>query len=267
VLRVSRQIASELLAESIEQGEALLERASLIGDLSDYESWKTTRKLWIDRTEEALGRAYDGPAEADGFRSAASAPAGEQDWQVEYRRDANCVREAIDVLFSLQDHLERTPTAGSELKEDPAAGPEFAPDPAAGPEFAPDPAAGPEFTPDPAAGPDPDREPAAGPQLEEEPADDTEPEQPRAAESELERGFSFSAAVANGSSSPLPATTSAGDGGDRSGQVFLVHGRDESLKRTVADLLECAGPHEVTILNERPCDRRMLVEHFDEHAA
>jgi len=51
------------------------------------------------------------------------------------------------------------------------------------------------------------------------------------------------------------------------GQVFVVHGRDETLKEAVAELLERAGSHEVTIVNERPSDRRMLVERFDELAS
>jgi predicted nucleotide-binding protein len=72
-------------------------------------------------------------------------------------------------------------------------------------------------------------------------------------------------AIAAGSSLPTPATGRPRTDGTR--QVFLVHGRDEKLKDAVADLLERAGPHPVTILNERPSDRRMLVEHPQERNA
>lgn len=54
---------------------------------------------------------------------------------------------------------------------------------------------------------------------------------------------------------------------DRTGQVFLVHGRNDRWKDSVAGLLERAGPHPVTILNERPSDRRMLVERRDDGTA
>jgi predicted nucleotide-binding protein len=54
---------------------------------------------------------------------------------------------------------------------------------------------------------------------------------------------------------------------DCTGQVYLVHGRNEKLKDAVAALLERAGRHAVTILNERPSDRRMLVEHPEQRTA
>ncbi len=77
-----------------------------------------------------------------------------------------------------------------------------------------------------------------------------------------------SESAGNGSMSSLPATRSpVGAGTDRTRQVFLVHGRNDEIKQAVAGLLERSGPHEVTVLNERPSDRRMLVEQFVEHAA
>jgi len=211
MIRVPRQTVAELLAKSIEQGEALLQRASLIGDFSDYESWKGTRKLWTERTAETLARVYDNPEARDEFRSAASNLAGAQQWQVEYRRDSGCVQAAIDVLLSLQQELEQGPADHAEPEQPPDRGSQIEPG------------------------------------------------------SELEPGFAFT----NGSPPPLPATTSPATArnGDAAGQVFLVHGRDEKLKQAVAELLERAGSHEVTILNERPSDRRMLVERFDEQPA
>ena len=238
MIRVPRQTVAELLAKSIEQGEALLQRASLIGDFSDYESWKGTRKLWTERTAETLARVYDNPEARDEFRSAASNLAGAQQWQVEYRRDSGCVQAAIDVLLSLQQELEQTPAVGVELEQEPAD----------------------------------HAEPAVVSKLQQGPADHGDvPEQPpdpgsqSEPGSELEPGFAFT----NGSPPPLPATTSPATArnGDAAGQVFLVHGRDEKLKQAVAELLERAGSHEVTILNERPSDRRMLVERFDEQPA
>lgn len=72
MLRVARSTVAELLTRSVEQGEGLLERANLIGDFSDYESWKGNRKVWIERTAETLHRVYDGPQEAEDFRAAVS---------------------------------------------------------------------------------------------------------------------------------------------------------------------------------------------------
>lgn len=70
---------------------------------------------------------------------------------------------------------------------------------------------------------------------------------------------------AAGSSPPTPAADHPRTA--RTRQVFLVHGRDEKLKDAVAALLERAGSHPVTILNERPSDRRMLVKHPQERSA
>jgi predicted nucleotide-binding protein len=72
---------------------------------------------------------------------------------------------------------------------------------------------------------------------------------------------------ANGSAPPVPTTTPAGRKLDGSRQVFLVHGRNESVRQAVAQLLGRAGEHEVTTLNERPNDRKMLVEQFEREPA
>jgi len=43
-------------------------------------------------------------------------------------------------------------------------------------------------------------------------------------------------------------------------RVFVVHGMNEKWKKAVVHLLETAGPHEVTILHERPSEGRTLIE-------
>jgi predicted nucleotide-binding protein len=265
MIRLPRQEVAELLAESIDRGEGLLERANLIGDLSDYESWKATRKLWTEHTEHTLGRIYDSSQETDEFRSATSdfAAGGEQ-WQTDYRRDSNCVRQAIDVLLLFKEQLGEVSIPAPELHSEEAD--EAEPD---GPL-----AVSPESEPEPTNRAEPEPEPHEDPELELQPDPEPEPEPDDDASSaslEIEPSpapdVEFAQRSANGSG-PLPATTSAaagngGPGPGASGQVFLVHGRDEGVKQAVTDLLERAGPHEITILNERPMDRRMLVEHFD----
>jgi Predicted nucleotide-binding protein containing TIR-like domain len=314
MLRLSHATAADLLGESIEQGKDLLERASLIGDQSDYESWKTTRKQWIERTAEALNRIYDGPQEALDFKSEASSAAGGQQWQIEYKRDSNCVRAAIDILISLQAGIEREPAADGELERDDPADAELERKPAADTEYGRYDPAGSEHEREHAASAVDEHEPTDSrleheqerehehePAHEPESAGHAEPADLRGAVSEHEdepverplegeapaRGFApvpaptvgadlaptpsdgeRSENAGNGSMSSLPATRSPeGPGTDRTSQVFLVHGRNDGVKQAVAGLLERSGPHEVTILNERPSDRRMLIEQCVEHAA
>jgi predicted nucleotide-binding protein len=50
-------------------------------------------------------------------------------------------------------------------------------------------------------------------------------------------------------------------------QVFIVHGRDDERKLSVARLLERTGPHRVTILHEQPNRGRTLIEKFEDNAA
>ena len=257
MFRASRPIVAELLAKSIEQGEALLERASLIGDFSDFESWKAARKLWIEQTAETLGRVHDGPEEADRFKRAASAPVTDQAWQVEYRSDSNSVREAIDVLVSMHDRLDPAHPVGSELKQEPA-------DPT---ESSQPPAVSSGLEQEPADRTEPAQTPAVSSELEQDLADHAESSQAPAVSPELEQDLTLAPLAQAPTSASLPATTSAGLGPDRAGQVFLVHGRDEKLKQDVANLLERAGRHQITILNERPSARRMLVERFEDHTA
>jgi predicted nucleotide-binding protein len=105
-LQVSHPTAAELLAEQVEHGQDLLQRARIIGEPSDYTAWKVTRERWVVLAAEALGQIYDGSAEADEFKDAASFPAGDGKWQVDFERDLDCVRSGIDLLVSLQDRVE-----------------------------------------------------------------------------------------------------------------------------------------------------------------
>jgi predicted nucleotide-binding protein len=105
MLQVSVPIAYELLAQCIKQGQALVQRASLVGDFSDYESWKAARSQWIDPTVQALEHMYGGPPEAREFADAATCPEGSKRWQEQYGGDLKCVKEAIDFLTVLQGEL------------------------------------------------------------------------------------------------------------------------------------------------------------------
>jgi predicted nucleotide-binding protein len=105
MLQVSVPIAYELLAQCIKQGQALVQRASLVGDFSDYESWKAARSQWIDPTVQALEHMYGGPTEAREFADAATCPEGSKRWQEQYGADLKYVKEAIDFLTVLQGEL------------------------------------------------------------------------------------------------------------------------------------------------------------------
>jgi hypothetical protein len=137
VLQVSHPIAAELLAEQVGHGQALLQRARIIGEPDDYNSWKVAREEWVALTTQALGRTYEGSDEADEFKSAASFSPGEGKWQVEFERDMDCVRAAIGVLVSLQDRVEaeHQPTEGSEQEQAPLVGSELTPAPPGGAEL------------------------------------------------------------------------------------------------------------------------------------
>jgi predicted nucleotide-binding protein len=119
MLQVSVPIAYELLAQCIKQGQALVQRASLVGDFSDYESWKAARSQWIDPTVQALEHMYGGPTEAREFADGATCPEGSKRWQEQYGVDLKCVKQAIDFLTVLQGELAfedgSKPSAAAEL--------------------------------------------------------------------------------------------------------------------------------------------------------
>ena len=142
MLQVSRHAPGELLLKRVDQGQALVEQARLIGEISDYEVWKEAQKHWIQLTAETLGRSYDGSEELERFKSAASAPAGGGPWQIEYERNSKCLRAAIDVLVSLRERPEgeQQPPDGPELAHEPSVGSERAPAPFGAAEFVQPPA-------------------------------------------------------------------------------------------------------------------------------
>ncbi|HTZ87054.1 MAG TPA: TIR domain-containing protein [Solirubrobacteraceae bacterium] len=105
MLQVSVPIAHELLGQCIKQGEALVQRASLVGDFSDYESWKSARKQWIDPTVQALEHMYGGSKEGREFADVVTCPESVKRWQEQYSADLRCVEEAIDLLKVLQGEL------------------------------------------------------------------------------------------------------------------------------------------------------------------
>ncbi len=226
MLQVDRHAAKEMLADYVEQGQTLIARAHLIGDSSDYESWASARKQWIEATADGLRQIYDGPVEADEFRSAADMLAGGARWQVEYRRESTCVQEAIDVLTAIEGRLELAPDAGAPVAQE-SGGSELAPGSPVASTFAP-------------------AAPSPGLELAQEPVG--------------------AALVQDSVSAPVPSIP-AGMSANGTGRVFLVHGRNEKWKQAVIDLLGRAGAYDVTILNERPNDRRALVEQFGEHPA
>jgi Predicted nucleotide-binding protein containing TIR-like domain len=103
-----------MLAGYIEQGTTLIARANLIGDATDYESWKTDEKRWIELTLHTLEAIYDGREPAEQFRSVAANHSRVGPWHMEYERDAQRVQLGVDVLVSLfeqhqQQQRESTP--------------------------------------------------------------------------------------------------------------------------------------------------------------
>lgn len=218
--QASRPIADELLAGYVVQGRTLIERANLIGDASDYESWKAEQKHWIELTLHALEQIYDAREPAERFRDVAAVVGHGRPWHLEYGPDAERVQMGVDVLLSLQGLPvpQREQPAGAEITTPLVVAASL-------------------------------RSDASEPSL---------------ADAEVFHGADLAARRVDAAITATPATL-AEHGPARSGQVFLVHGRNEAYKQAVAGLLQGAGPYEVTILNERPAERLALVEHFAGH--
>jgi predicted nucleotide-binding protein len=290
MLAVSVPIAHELLAQCVRQGHALVQRASLVGDFSDYESWKAARNQWIEPTAQALEHMYGEPSQAGEFTQTVKASGDGKRWQQQYAADLDAVQAAIGLLTVLQGELafaadgdEASPdlleltadTAPAELTAETAAAETLLEHAPAGLQAPEQPAV------DPQAQPQPER-PAAQAQhaAEAPPRQRDEPDEPadlRDPDERLRRpdvGAELAPAPlvgadlahhANGSvaaeraGSPGAATTMAK-------QVLLAHGPNERWMQAVARLLEQAGTHEVTILNERSNGRGALSEQFGEHA-
>jgi hypothetical protein len=281
-LEVSVPIAHELLAQCIKQGRALVQRASLVGDFSDYESWKAARNQWVEPTVQALEHMYAGPAHGGEFTRAVTTSGAPQRWQQQYAGDLDAVKAAIELLTVLQSEL-------AFVREDPA--PELVrssdaqrPAPALiQPSREPEPvglhdARSSDEPADTAAerAPDPEPEPEREPESEratieasrfgEDAAREPSAEQP-AVGAELAAAPPLApelrpqpGAVADeraGSPGPTPTPTPTK-------QVLLAHGRNERWMEAVARLLEHAGPHEVTVLNEPSGGRGALAEQFGE---
>jgi predicted nucleotide-binding protein len=327
VLQVSAPIAQELLARYLKQGHALVERATLVGDFSDYEAWKAERKQWNEQTARALGHIYASSEEADEFRVVASPAEGGQRWQQQYVSDLACVEAASETLGGYQRKLGPVPVLAADSQPDersasaaepadelqaasasePAPGSQDAdelrtpepsqadekPELSAVPEPAEEPVAQawpggsaelvePELElepvpePDPDAQPEPEPEPASsGSRAGEQPArlDERVPEgapEPLVgldAAPEPVMGLELAPASANGAERAREPSNGEIAVPEHMRQVFLAHGRDEKWMNAVSRLLAHSGPHTVTVLNERPSDRRALAAQFEGQVA
>ncbi len=246
MLEVSVPIAHELLAQCVKQGQALLQRASLVGDFSDYEAWKAARRQWIDPTVNALEHMYDGPREAREFSEAVASAESGRRWQEQYAADLECVQGAIELLMVIQGELafDTRPAGGDDL--DPSAAPAS-----------------------------PANEESGEPRLRErarESAGETDwpvreqaPDAARPVGAELARTPLVSAELAQHQETGAPSERDeAAAAPTRARRVFVAHGRDERWKVAVAHLLEQAGSDEVTILTDHPEERARLLEHIGE---
>jgi predicted nucleotide-binding protein len=265
VLEVSVPIAHELLAQCIKQGQALVQRASLVGDFSDYESWKAARNQWIDPTVQALEHMYGGPAQGGEFVQAVTAADAPQRWQQQYAGDLDAVKAAIELLTVLQSEL-------AFVREDPALGPgdiEPAVDerPAAVRNDEPEPQA--EL--DKVTAITQDRPPVAPTrEREHDQAGENAPSRREdghdepAVGAELAPAPSFARELAQQADGEVSAERDGAPDAapTQAKRVLLAHGRNERWMTAVARLLEQAGTHEVAILNERAGDRYPLSEQF-----
>jgi predicted nucleotide-binding protein len=297
MLEVSVPIAHELLTQCVRQGQALVQRASLVGDFSDYESWKAARNQWIEPTAQVLEHMYGGTSHAGEFTQVVTAPSDGQRWQQQYAADLDAVKAAIDLLTVLQSELAFTredAVASQPAPELTAGGPDDDGDGAAEPDRVPGDGE-PTYTSEAARELPHSYEAAPEPALVEQQAEhhtpDLQPQELRATQTPAQRdadqlpdederlddrpslGAELAPAPfvgaelaqhANGSLSAERAG-SPGPAPAHTKQVLLAHGRNERWMQAVALLLEQAGTHELTILNERPSVHGALAEHFGEH--
>jgi predicted nucleotide-binding protein len=164
MLEVSVPIAHELLGQCVNQGQALVQRASLVGDFSDYESWKAARNQWIEPTVQALEHMYDGPDHGAEFVRAVTAAAGGQRWQQHYAADLDAVKAGVELLTDLRSGLalaseDASPPGSAQLSNESGGRP----------------AAVPEGQPARELEPAPELEPQAEPERERQPASELEP--------------------------------------------------------------------------------------------
>jgi predicted nucleotide-binding protein len=164
MLEVSVPIAHELLGQCVNQGQALVQRASLVGDFSDYESWKAARNQWIEPTVQALEHMYDGPDHGAEFVRAVTAAAGGQRWQQHYAADLDAVKAGVELLTDLRSGLalaseDASPPGSAQLSNESGGRPA---------------AAVPEGQPARELAPAPELEPQAEPERERQPASELE---------------------------------------------------------------------------------------------
>jgi predicted nucleotide-binding protein len=301
MLQVSVPIAYELLAQCIKQGEALVQRASLVGDFSDYESWKAARMQWIDPTAQALEHMYGGPTEAREFAGGATCPEGARRWQEQYGADLTCVKQSIDFLGVLQGELAFTNGSGpppaaelapAELAHDVVApqsrdvdsarersfehAPSAQESPAAGESVEHGRGHGDDSETDRAAvaghealGARPfDTRPTDPLRAEEAPEQEPAPDERPAVGSELAHAQPLGAELAQHPqpSPPAERESHGAPASARTREVYLAHGRDEKWKQAVEHLLEQAGEHEIKIVNQRANERTRLAQELREDA-
>jgi hypothetical protein len=275
MLQVSVPIAHELLGQCVKQGQALVQRATLVGDFSDYESWKGARKQWIDPTVQALEHIFGGPEQAREFTQAVGSAEGVKRWQEQYSADLKSVERAIDVLTDLRGELAFEADA---LPAPAAAAQEALPAPGAEEDAAAAPAAEQDASPAPATDPvaqasaiEPDAQPETIEALpapanrngglaaqQQRPFAEPPAEQPVGAEltptsqpvgAELAPHEPASTELEGGGEAyaPTPAQTTR--------EVVLAHGRDERWKQAVEHLLRGSGPdHEVRVIKRGAAD-------------
>ncbi len=285
MLQVSVPIAYELLAQCIKQGQALVQRASLVGDFSDYESWKAARSQWIDPTVQALEHMYGGPAEAREFADGATCAEGPKRWQEQYSTDLKCVKQAIDFLTELQSELAfengSGPPAPGELVASAAAlgaGEEARsadPGELGAPQGRGDLAGDVvelqdrdvEARQERSSEHTPTSEQESFAERSREPAVEDEPELPPVG-AELAHAQQVGAELAQHPQPAAPAEREPHEAPAtaRTREVYLAHGRDEKWKQAVEHLLEQAGEHEIKIVNRRASERARLTEELREDA-
>jgi predicted nucleotide-binding protein len=288
-LQVSVPIGHELLGQCIKQGQALVQRASLVGDFSDYESWKSARKQWIDPTVQALEHMYGGPREARGFVDAITCPDDPKRWQEQYAADLKCVEEAIDLLTLLQGELAFTGAGQAAGAAEPAPGDpqptSDAAEPAPGDPQPTGSAASAGARAEPPALDGGTIEPAERASLVPEMESSNEREAPSARSfaepppddaersglgvgAELEPAQPLGSQLAHHANGTTPAERdpTGAPPPARTRQVLLAHGRDERWKQAVEHLLEQAGEHEIRIVNQRSGERDRLADALDEPA-
>jgi predicted nucleotide-binding protein len=305
VLEVSVPIAHELLAQCVRQGEALVQRASLVGDFSDYESWKAARNQWIEPTVQALDHMYGGSPYGDEFSEAATVAGPPQRWQEQYAADLKAVKAAIELLRTLQGDLafvRDEPMLAAGAARSAADGwaqaklnaPELGPEQRAASAAPGEPSDGADASAIAGGGDAPegsDAQRLAPDSLDDELSEPTRRRAPDADATEQELrlrdvrdpdsssvGAELAPAtslapelaqLANGAVSTEHAGSPQAPGASAPAptkQVLLAHGRNDHWMQAVAELLEHAGPHDVTVLNERSGEQSRLSEQVGEQA-